>query len=444
MGRGLGGLMSDQRADRGESTTVIRNVRIFDGASTELVEGHVILSAGRIDRILPLSEPWEPPEGARVIDCATEDGRVARVLTPGLIDAHCHVSAAGITMVEGMLGPDGLMHCKALSEARRILMRGFTTVRDMGGGTGAVKQVIDAGEFPGPRIYPSNAAVSQTGGHGDFSTVHDASPSLGGSRSRAESLGIMRVADGPAEVLAAVREQLKKGASQVKLMAGGGVTSSHDELDVLQFTPEELGAAVLAAQDWGTYVAVHVYTAAGVRRALDAGVRSIEHGHLADEATVARIAEKGAWLSTQPFAVGDHSFPDPASAAKDRQVCAQVGQVFEWARRHGVRTAFGTDLLFTPDAGDRQILMLTRLSEYMAPAAALTMATADNAELLRMAGPRDPYGDAPFGVVRPGARADLLVADGDPTQDLSVLADPHRNLLVIIKDGQVHKNTVAC
>lgn len=423
--------------------TVLTNARIFDGEDSTITEGHVVVVGKRIERVLPLSESPRTGGNDRVLDCADPDGAVTRVLMPGLIDAHCHLSLAGISMVEGMLGPDGIIHHRALAEAHATLMRGFTSVRDMGGSTAALKLVLDSGEFPGPRIYPSNAALSQTGGHGDFSAVHDDSPALGGRRSRADTLGAVRVVDGPDQVLAAVREQLKRGASQVKLMAGGGVTSSYDHLDGLQFSPAEMAAAVGAARDWGTYVAVHVFNSAGVRRALAAGVRSIEHGHLVDEETVALIAEHGAWLSTQPFSVDDHNFPDPVSRAKDQQVCEGSGRVLRWALQHGVRLAFGTDLLFTPEAGDRQIRMLVRWNEYMTDAEALTVATSGNAALLREAGARDPYGDAPLGVVREGAWADLLVVEGDPTRDLSVLAEPERAFSVVMKDGQLYRDRIS-
>ena len=424
----------------GSSTLVIKNVRVFDGESERLEPGHVVVRDRRVDRVVAHTDTVAEVDDARVIDCAGEGGAITRVLMPGLIDAHTHLAVSGVSAIEVLTGPDGLVHCKALSEARRMLMRGFTSARDMGGPTAAIKSVIDSGEFPGPRIYPSNAALSQTAGHGDFSAVYDDPTALGGPLSRAEQVGIMRVADGTERVLAAVREQLKRGASQVKLMAGGGVTSVYDDLDVLQFTPDELRVAVRAAQDWGTYVAVHVFTTEGIRRALDAGVRSIEHGHLADEDTVALIARKGAWLSTQPFAVGDHSFPDPRSKAKDAEVTQGVEHVFTWAHEHGVRVAFGTDLLFAPDAGDRQSHMFARLDRYMSPVEALRVGTSGNAALLHMAGRRDPYGQAELGVVRPGAWADLLVVEGDPTQDLSLLADPERNLSVIVKDGRTHRN----
>jgi imidazolonepropionase-like amidohydrolase len=217
---------------------------------------------------------------------------------------------------------------------------------------------------PRPRIYPSQAAISQTAGHGDFGFVFEPPTALGGRESRAEQIGFLRVADGADRVLAAVREQLKLGASQIKLMAGGGVASLYDPLYTLQFTPAELRAAVEAAADYGTYVATHVYNVAGIHRAVEAGVKSIEHGHLADEPTVAMLAERDVWLSTQPFSHHDHSFPDPDRTAKDRQVCDGTEQLYRWAKKHGVKTAWGTDLLFEPDNNHRQSEMVTRLGEY--------------------------------------------------------------------------------
>lgn len=375
-------------------------------------------------------------DGVRVIDGG---GRVAM---PGLTDAHVHLMGAGNTVVQLATADLGLVYANTLAEARRMLLRGFTAVRDMGGNLAGVKVAIDRGVAEGPRIYPSLAMVSQTGGHGDFAPVYEPPPSLGGRPSRGDEIGFTRVADGPALVLAAVREQLKRGASQVKLTAGGGVSSLYDPLDTTQFTEEEMRAAVRAADDWGTYVAVHVYTDDAVRRAVDAGVRSIEHAHLVEEDTVRLLADHEVWLSTQPFAEHDHTFREPHQVAKNRQVCSGTDRLLGWARKHGVKTAFGTDLLFEPAATDRQIEMLVRLADHMTPLEALTMATSTNAELFRLSGGRDPYGDAPLGVLRPGAWADLLVVDGDPTSDLAVVRDHRRSLRLVVANGRVVKNTL--
>ncbi|MFD4393368.1 amidohydrolase family protein [Kitasatospora sp. NPDC058478] len=414
---------------------LVTNVRVFDGIGAESVPGHVRVERDRIaEVVLGTPIPRGIPQGATVLD-----GR-GRTLIPGLTDAHVHLFAISGTMAELQLAPTGTLHYQALAAARDMLMRGFTTVRDMAGDTEPLRRVLDRGLFPGPRIYPSQAAVSQTAGHGDFGTVHDAPTALGGPPARTEQIGFTRVADGPERVLAAVREQLKKGATQIKLMAGGGVISEFDPLDVLQFTTAELEAAVAAASDWGTYVTVHVYTSEGVRRAVRAGVRCIEHGHLVDEDTIRYLAEQSVWLSTQPFEVDDHHYASPDSDRKNREVCEGVARTIAWAVKHGVRLAFGTDLVLDPGKAHRQNEMLVRLGSYLSPVEALRTATSGNAELFRLSGRRDPYRAAPLGVIAPGAWADLLVVDGDPTTDLSVLADPERNLRLIVKDGVVHKN----
>jgi imidazolonepropionase-like amidohydrolase len=243
------------------------------------------------------------------------------------------------------------------------------------------------------------------------------------------------------EVLAATREQLKKGASQIKLATSGGVASDYDPLDSLQYTPDEIRAAVQAANDWGTYVATHVYTTAGVRRALDAGVKSIEHAHLADEATIRLIGEKGAWLSTQPFETGDEPLP-PGNMAKGKSIFGVWERILGWAKTYNVRVAFGTDLLFSGTGTRRENLMLTRFAKVYSNVEVLKIATSGNCALFAMSGERDPYKQAKLGVLQEGAWADMLLVDGDPTVDINLLADPDRNFVVIIKNGAIFKNTL--
>ena len=361
---------------------------------------------------------------------------------PGMSDAHVHLVLNANTWPELLAESQSYLAANTLAEARRMLLRGFTTVRDMGGDTAGLQKLIDKGVFAGPRIYPSQAPISQTAGHGDLGYVYDLPTALGGSENRSEAIGAARIVDGPERVLAAAREQLKKGASQIKLMAGGGVASPHDHLYTLQFTPAELQAGVAAAENYGTYVAAHVYTVAGIRRSVEAGVKSIEHAHLADESTIAMLAERGVWLSTQPFVEADHYFPDPGRADKNRQMCCGVDQIYCWAIKHGVKVAFGTDLLFDPESAGKQNEMIVRLGNHYSTIDALRMVTSGNAELFRLSGERDPYRDARTGVIEAGAWADVLVVDGDPTVDLGVLKDPVRNLVLIVKDGVIHKNTL--
>lgn len=417
------------------NVTLLRDARVFNGTDAGLIAGDVRIEDARIVAVGPGDGGASTPD-ASVIDVG------GRVVMPGLIDAHAHIIGMATDMPSLFTSNMGLIYARAYAETERILLRGFTTVRDMGGDVIGVRQAIDAGLMNGPRIYPSRAMVSQTGGHADFGFPYEPTGSLGGPMSRPESIGFTRVADGPERVLAAVREQLKLGATQIKLTAGGGVQSFYDSIVSQQYTEDELRAAVDAATDWDTYVSVHVYNSAGVQRALRAGVQAIEHGHLADEDTVKMIADHGAWLSTQPWAEHDHTYPDAARAAKNHEVSAGVDRIYEWSQKYGVKTAYGTDLLFEPEHNDRQITMFPRLAQYMSPVEALRMATSGNAELLRLAGDRDPYKDAPLGVVAPGAWADLLVVDGDPTADLSLFNDFQQNIRLVMRGGLIAKNTL--
>ncbi len=411
---------------------LLKNVRVFDGLADHLFPGHVLIEGTKITAVE--TSPIAEDPSTVVID--GDD----RVLMPGMSDAHVHLVGLANTMFDMMLASQSQLVASTLARAKDTLLRGFTTVRDMAGDTAGIKNVIDGDPALGPRIYPSQAAISQTAGHGDFGLVYELPTALGGGQSRAEQIGMMRVADGEARVLAAVREQLRQGASQIKLMAGGGVASPYDPLYTMQFTPAELRAAVAAAEDYGTYVATHVYSVAGIYRAVDAGVKSIEHGHLADEPTVAMLAERGVWLSTQPFAEHDHTFPNPENAEKNRKICTGTDRLYNWARKHGVKTAWGTDLLFEPELAGKQSEMMTRLGDYFTNVDALRMVTSGNASLFRLSGERDPYQAARLGEITAGAWADVLLINGDPTADLALLAEPAKNIAVIVKDGTVVKN----
>jgi imidazolonepropionase-like amidohydrolase len=415
------------------TSILINNVCIFDGLSDELKPGNLLIVESKINQISAASVT--APEGSQVID---GDGKV---LMPGLTDAHWHMTMAANLPANLGQADTGLMYANTVAEAQRTLLRGFTTVRDMAGPTFGIKNAIDSGVIPGPRVYPSGALISQTSGHGDFAPPFARPFTIGGHPSYAEDIGMFAVANGVPEVLAAARDQLKKGASQIKLAVGGGVASDFDPIESLQFAPEELRAAVQAANDWGTYVATHVYTVAGIRRALDAGVLSIEHGHLIDEATVKLIAQKGAWLSMQPFETGDELL-SPAGLEKSKPIMGAWARVLEWAKKYNVKIAFGTDLLFNPAATHKENEMLTRFATIYTNVEVLKIATSGNCALFALSGPRNPYGEAPLGVLKEGAWADMLLVNGDPTKDINLLADPEKNFLLIIKNGTVYKNTV--
>ena len=362
---------------------------------------------------------------------------------PGLIDAHWHASFAAIPTFVAMTADTGYVHLVAGAEATRTLERGFTTVRDAGGPSFALRRAIEEGVLAGPRIYPSGAFITQTSGHGDFRFRYELPRDPCRHLSHGEVMGAATIADGVEAVLRGVREQLMLGATQIKVMAGGGVSSPHDPLDVTQYTEAELRAAVEATSDWGTYVMVHAYTPHSIQRAIAAGVRCIEHGHLADDATAALMAETGTWWSLQPFLDDEDASPlsDPAAQAKYGLVTAGTDRAYELARRYEVKVAWGSDILFDAAVAARQGRLLTKMSRWFTPLEVLTMATSTNAELLAATGERNPYGR--LGVLEPGALADLLLIDGDPSVDLDVLADPDRNLVAIIKDGVVHRDATA-
>jgi imidazolonepropionase-like amidohydrolase len=417
-------------ASQEPQSLLIRNVRIFNGIDHRLTNGHLLIIGDKIAEVS--TGAIEPPVGARVIDGG------GRVLMPGLTDAHWHMVFAPNTMANMEAADTGLMYANAVAEAERTLMRGFTTVRDTGGPTFGLKLAIDGGAIPGPRVYPSGALISQTAGHGDFGPIHGLPVGLGGRPSHFEEIGAFTVANGVPEVMAAVRTQFRRGASQVKLSLGGGVISDSDPIDTLQYTLEEIRAGVQAATDWGTYACAHVYTVAGIRRAIEAGVRSIEHGHIVDEPTLKLMADRDVWLSLEPFEAGDNPL-SPEQIAK-AEPTSHWDRVAGWAREAGTKVAFGTDLLFQPEGTKNQPVLLGRFARVYGAAGALQIATSGNCELFALSGERNPYKGARLGVLQRGAWADMLLVEGDPTQNIEVLQDYERNLAVIIKNGQIFKN----
>jgi imidazolonepropionase-like amidohydrolase len=317
-------------------------------------------------------------------------------------------------------------------------------VRDVGGASFALKRAIDEGTIIGPRIYPSGGGISQTSGHGDFRMPTDVPCDRTSPSVHIERVGMTYVADGVDEVLSRTRENLMRGATQIKLMAGGGVASDFDPLDVTQYTFEEIQVAVKAAANWGTYVTVHAYTADAMQMAIKSGVKCIEHGNMADEETAKLMAEKRIWWCLQPFLEDEDSIPFPEGSpnrAKQLTMTSGTDTAYELAKQYKIRTAFGTDTLFDARLARRQGKQLAKLVRWYQPAEVLKMATSDNAELLALSGLRNPY-PGKLGVVEEGALADLLLVDGDPIANLKLIEDPEKNFLVIMKDGKIYKNAV--
>jgi imidazolonepropionase-like amidohydrolase len=420
------------------STILFENVRIFDGKSDTLSGAMNLLVRGNtIAKISKDPIPTDLSANTKVIAGG------GRTLMPGLIDMHWHAMLVRPTPADLLAGDIGHLNLTAGAEAADTLMRGFTTVRDLGGPSFGLKRAIDEGVVPGPRIYPSGAIITITGGHGDFRQPFEVPRILGAPQSRGEQTGAAVIADSPDEVRVRVREQLLLGATQIKLTAGGGVASPHSPLDVSTFTEAELRAAVEAAENWGTYVTVHAYTPISIQRAIAAGVKCIEHGQLMDEETAKLIAEKGIWLSTQAFPdeMADAFPPGSSERAKAFEVFAGTDRTFELAKKYRIKTAFGTDILFSPRLAQRQGELLAKLARWYTPAETLVMATGTNAQLLALSGKRNPY-PGKLGVVEQGALADILLVDGDPIANIKLIEDPAKNFVVIMKDGKIVKNTL--
>ena len=419
------------------TATVFENVRVFDGTSTTLSKPVNVLVVNNIIKTIS-SASISSPKGLKTIRLSGE----GRTLMPGLIDAHVHLylNIKPTILLNPKTSTQKLEEI-ASGNGKAALMSGFTTIRDMAGPVFKLKQAIDRDEVVGPRIYPSGTIISQTSGHGDFSHPEDLPHSLGGPLPITSKLGLSSIADGPDQVLAAARYNLRQGASQIKIAAGGGIVSNFDPIEVTEYTYPEIRAAVQAASDFGTYVAAHAYTPTSVRRCVAAGVKVIEHGQSLDEATIRLLRDKDVWLSLQVFEELPSSF-GKLLRDKNHQVILNQSNVWGWALKHGVKVAWGTDFLFgSPLYGPAQNAALVLTKTWMSPVQALKMATHDNAQLLALSGIRNPY-PGQLGVVKPGAYADLLLVDGDPTINLNVIGNPAKNFRIIMKNGKIYKNSL--
>lgn len=413
---------------------LFENVRIFDGkgSSTLSASSNVLVQGNVIARI---STDAIEADGAQRIE-----GN-GRTLMPGLIDAHWHAMLIATTPMEAM-GDIGFANLAAGEEATDTLMRGFTTVRDVGGPAFGLKRAIDRGILDGPRIYPAGAMITVTSGHGDFRQTSDL-PRKPGLFTPMEINGGSIVVDSPDEVRLRSREQFMQGAVFLKVTAGGGVSSPHSPLDVTTFTLPELRAAVEIAENWGTYVAAHAFTPEAIEMAIAAGVKNIEHGFLMSEADAKLIAEKGIWLGLQPLheAMRTNLPEGSVERAKADEVWPGIDRTYRLAKKYKIKTSWGTDVLFSRAMAAQQGAILASLARWYTPAEALTMATGTNAELLALSGKRNPY-PGKLGVVEEGALADLLLVEGNPLENLDLVADPANNFKIIMKDGVVYKNSL--
>ncbi|WP_438946641.1 amidohydrolase family protein [Sediminibacterium sp.] len=416
---------------------LINNVEIFNGKDAKTIKGNVLIENNIITKISSEAIVTDRSGLTQIID-----GQ-GKFLMPGLIDAHVHLLFESIPQMQAMVSDFAMLNLMAAKAAEKQLLRGFTTVRDLGGGSITLAKAIDMGLAKGPRVYSSGAFISQTGGHGDFGLPTDV-PRKIGELSYPERNGMVAVADGADNVLMRTREQLRQGATQIKLMAGGGVSSNYDPLDVTQYTEAEFKAAVSAAENWGTYVTVHAYTPNAIKTAIQAGVKCIDHGQLADEETAKLMAEKGIWWSLQPFIDnGDSRFPEGSpNRLKQDEMRKGTDIAYSFAKKYNIKTAWGTDILFDANEAIKQGTKLSALTRWYSPYEILKMVTSSNAELLRMSGKRDPYQKGKLGEISVGAYADLILVNGSPLNDIKLVENPDANFVLIMKDGVIYKNTL--
>ena len=399
---------------------------VLDGTRKERRGDHHVLVEG--DRIREVSDAPIKSGTARTIDLK------GRTLMPGLIDAHVHVLAVDLPLDRLSDRPVTLLTLQAAKVLEGMLQRGFTTIRDAGGADGGLAEAVEEGLVHGPRIFPSGMALSQTGGHGD---VRPRTQSVETCACCAGGLAGSRIADGVAECRRAARDELRKGATQIKILASGGVASPYDPIWNLQYSEEEVRAIVEEARAWRTYVLAHAYSPEAIRRSIEFGVRSIEHGNLIDRATAEHVAGADAFV-VPTLATYDalHRFgrelgfteTNMAKLAEVRE--AGLGSL-EILQRAGVKIGWGTDLLGPMHRHQSREFIIR--AEAMAPFDIIRSATLVNAELLNRAGD--------LGVVAPGARADLIAVDGDPLTDISLLDGQGEHLTQIMKDGVFYKTS---
>ena len=409
------------------NATLIRNCRVFDGRSDSLRDGlEVLIQENRITRVAAAASA---PEG-----CVILDGN-GGTLMPGLIDAHVHVYSPYLDERKCADLPPTLMAIHATHRLKSMLDRGFTTVRDVAGGDFGLKRAVAEGLIPGPRLFISGQALSTTGGHGDSRKLTDPLQFSFGVATDGVAM-LTRIVDGPTEVRRAVRDELRKGADQIKLLVSGGVGSPYDPLESLQFSEEEIRAAVEEAADWGKYVCVHSYTSESSQRAVRCGVRCVEHGNLIDEETAALMAGAGVYMVPtlvcyeECSLLGSELGLTPVIQEKLKRVNEAGIRALEICRSAGVKMGLGTDLMGELlDAESREFSIRASV---LPTAEVLQAATSVNAEILQR--------DGELGVIAPGALADLILVDGDPLADISLLEGAGTHISLIMKDGIVYKN----
>jgi len=410
------------------SQILFKNLSLLDPRWDEARGGHEVLVEG--DTIREVSAKPIKSAKAQVVDC----GR--RTLMPGLIDCHVHVFLTEVNIRNLEHVPLTLLTAKSAELMRGMIDRGFTTVRDTGGADWGIKTAVESGLIPGPRLFISGKAIGPTGGHSDSRRRTDYQAAPCGCCNA--MVYVMAVADGADEVRKCVREQMRQGADQIKIMCSGGVASPYDPLDSLQFSEAEIAAATDEAKNFGRYVLAHAYTPEAITRAMTNGVRTIEHGNLIDDKSARLIKSKGGYMVANLvtyFSMKERAAQFGMTAdmlAKNDVVLEGALRSLEICKKAGVKVGYGTDLLGALQVDQSQEFI--HRAKVLKPIEIIRQATTVGAEILRQ--------DGRLGTIAPGALADLIVVDGNPLKNLKLFLDQGAHLPVIMKGGKFHKNAL--
>ncbi|MDM9631712.1 metal-dependent hydrolase family protein [Robiginitalea aurantiaca] len=433
--------------------TLFTNVQVFDGTTDRLLNRDVLVEGNLIKAV---SE--EPLAVIQTDNVTIIDGQ-GMTLMPGLIDSHTHLNmykTGSLHEFEGTTWEE--IGARAAAFAQEMLAMGFTTIRDMGGAHVGLKNVIDEGLLDGPRIYAAGGFVSQTSGHGDFGMLTQRK-----GETNMERLEIARVVDGRDEVLEGVRRNYALGAVYTKVMVSGGVTSLKDPIYASQFSDDELSAAVETAEDWGSYVAVHVFQNPDLKRSLELGVKVIDHGLNISEENMKLLVEKGAFFSPNLTALAPeallhpaHQDPDFPSTKKFMTLREQSTNLTAYVKKYKPKMVFNSDYVLLTGVPYRQCMDFTKfhMAREFGNFWALQTLTVNGGELAKLTGPGNPYAEGDLGVIKEGAYADILIVEGNPLEDIKVIgasdkwfgAEPREqdvpSIKLIMKDGKIYKNTL--
>ncbi len=430
------------------------NVMVFDGISNELLKRDVLIENNMISQVSEEPLAIIASENATIID-----GK-GMTLMPGLIDSHVHMNmykTCTLHELEGTTWEE--IGARAAAFAQEMLAMGFTTIRDMGGAHVGLKNVIDEGTLPGPRIYAAGGLIGQTAGHGDFGMLTQRK-----GESNMERLEMTRVVDGRAEVMEAVRRNYALGAHYTKVMVSGGVTSLKDPIYASQFSDDEISAAVETAEDWGSYVAVHVHQDKDLGRALDLGAKVIDHGLTISEKNMKKLVKKNAILSPNLTALAPEAMEHPAHqdpnfppTKKFMHLREESAEFSKLVKKYKPKIVLNSDYVLLTGVPYRQCMDFTKfhMAREFGNFWALQAMTINGGELAKLTGPENPYPDGDLGVIKEGAYADILLVNGNPLEDIKVIgandkwfdAAPREqdvaSIKLIMKNGIVYKNTLS-